>query len=113
MVRALDTSPELRPIAMDTLCALVLQLGKKKYSIFEPLIHKVMTKHKIQSARYEVIWSKVQGDKLGEDGDDDFDWYKPRPLRNRYKDTGLAQPDSTTIKRVSICDFLFLRIKFF
>lgn len=101
LVRALDTSPELRPVAMDTLCALVSQLGKKKYSIFEPLIHKVMTKHKIQSARYEVIWSKVQGDKIGEDGDDDLDLYKHRFSRNRNKDSGLSQTDSTTIKRVS------------
>lgn len=59
-----------------------------------------MTKHKIQSPRYEVIWSKVQGDKIGGDGDDELDLYRHRLPRNRNKDFGLAQSDSTTIKRV-------------
>lgn len=61
---------------------------------------QVMARHKIQSARYEVIWSKVQGDKIGEDGDDEMDLYRHRLPRNRNKDSGLAQSDSTTIKRV-------------
>lgn len=59
LVRSLETCPALRPVAMDTLCALVIQLGRK-YIDFIPLVHKVMVKHKIQSQCYELLISKLQ-----------------------------------------------------
>ena len=40
IVRILDSSPELQTTAMDTLCALVYQLGKR-YSTFIPTVNKV------------------------------------------------------------------------
>ena len=40
IIRTLDTCPELRSTAMDTLCSLVFQLGKQ-YSNFIPTVHKV------------------------------------------------------------------------
>ena len=58
LVRTLDTCPELRATAMDTLCALVVQLGRK-YHIFIPLVHKVILKHKINCQRYEVVTCKI------------------------------------------------------
>lgn len=58
LVRTLDSSPELRHTAMDTLCALVVQLGKK-YQIFIPLVQKVLVKHKINHQRYETLSCKI------------------------------------------------------
>ncbi|KMQ92782.1 serine threonine-protein kinase mtor [Lasius niger] len=53
--------PELRNTAMDTLCAVVMQLGKK-YQIFIVLVQKVMTKHKIVNSRYDVLVDKILTD---------------------------------------------------
>ena len=39
-MRTLDSCPDLRGTAMDTLCSLVFQLGKQ-YSTFIPTVHKV------------------------------------------------------------------------
>ena len=58
LVRCLDTTPELRTPAMDTLSALVIQLGKK-YTIFIPMVHKVLIKQKINNQRYEILSARV------------------------------------------------------
>jgi len=58
LVRTLDSCPELRSTAMETLCALVVQLGRK-YQIFIPLVQKVITKHKINCQRYEILTCKI------------------------------------------------------
>lgn len=65
-----------------------------------------MAKHKIQSARYELVWSNVQSDKIGEDGEFEIDIYKHRLPRNRNKDPGPTQSDSTTFKRVNSSFFI-------
>lgn len=58
LVRTLDSCPDLRPPAMETLCALVVQLGRK-YQIFIPLVQKVIAKHKINCQRYEIVTCKI------------------------------------------------------
>lgn len=58
LVRTLDSCPELRSTAMETLCALVVQLGRK-YQIFIPLVQKVIVKHKINCQRYEIVTCKI------------------------------------------------------
>ncbi|PSN34470.1 Serine/threonine-protein kinase mTOR [Blattella germanica] len=58
LVRTLDSCPELRSTAMETLCALVVQLGRK-YHIFIPLVHRVITKHKINCQRYEIVTCRI------------------------------------------------------
>ena len=40
LARLIDNCPELRPVAMDTLCCLVVQLGHK-YTVFIPMMTKV------------------------------------------------------------------------
>ena len=40
VIRTLDSCPDLRTTAMDTLCSLVFQLGKQ-YSTFIPTVNKV------------------------------------------------------------------------
>lgn len=44
LVRTLDSNPELRSTAMNTLASLVVQMGRK-FNIFVPLINKVRNKH--------------------------------------------------------------------
>ena len=60
-----------------------------------------MTKHKIQSPRYEMVWSNVQNDKISEDGEIDLKFYKSTLPRNRNKGSDPSQSDSTTFKRVN------------
>lgn len=59
LVRSLETCPQLRPTAMDTLCALIVQLGRK-YNDFIPLVQKVTVKHRIQHQNYELLLSRLQ-----------------------------------------------------
>ncbi|KAG6451388.1 serine/threonine-protein kinase mTOR [Manduca sexta] len=59
LVRSLDTCAPLRQTAMDTLCALIVQLGRK-YSDFIPLVQKVVVKHRIQHQNYELLLSRLQ-----------------------------------------------------
>lgn len=59
LVRSLDTCYTLRTTAMDTLCALIIQLGRK-YNDFIPLVQKVIVKHRIQHQNYELLLSKLQ-----------------------------------------------------
>ncbi|PZC78469.1 hypothetical protein B5X24_HaOG202134 [Helicoverpa armigera] len=59
LVRSLDTCAALRPTAMDTLCALIVQLGRK-FTDFIPLVQKVVVKHKIQHQNYELLLSRMQ-----------------------------------------------------
>uniref|UniRef100_A0A2A4JU58 Serine/threonine-protein kinase TOR n=1 Tax=Heliothis virescens TaxID=7102 RepID=A0A2A4JU58_HELVI len=59
LVRSLDTCAALRPTAMDTLCALIVQLGRK-FTDFIPLVQKVVVRHKIQHQNYELLLSRMQ-----------------------------------------------------
>ncbi|XP_072945210.1 serine/threonine-protein kinase mTOR [Epargyreus clarus] len=59
LVRSLDSCFALRRTAMDTLCALVVQLGRK-YMDFIPLVQKVIVKHRIQHPNYEFLITKLQ-----------------------------------------------------
>lgn len=59
LVRVLDTNPELRNTSMNTLCALIIQLGRK-YNEFIPGVERVILKHKIQNVNYQVLISKLQ-----------------------------------------------------
>jgi len=40
VVQVIDHTPELRQVAMDTLCCMVTQLGQR-YKIFIPIVRKV------------------------------------------------------------------------
>lgn len=84
IVRSLDTCPALRPTAMDTLCALVIQL-EKKYVDFIPLVHKVMIKHRIQSPNYDALVSKLQGTS-STTSLDEFSQSTPRRPRNNNQE---------------------------
>ncbi|KAL7268146.1 phosphatidylinositol kinase-related protein kinase tor1 [Rhizina undulata] len=60
-------SHELRMTALDTLCALVFQLGHD-YAHFIPMINKILQVHKIQHTNYELLVSKLlKGEPLPQD----------------------------------------------
>ena len=58
VVRTLDQCPELRTSAMDTLSALVVQLGRK-YHIFIPMVDKVLKRHNIKHQRYDILMCRI------------------------------------------------------
>lgn len=88
IVRSLETCPELRPTAMKTLCALVLQLGRK-YNHFIPLVQKVITKHKIAAQEYNVLVSKLQTNTTMA-VDEDFPVTRHYHNRNNNQEVNLA-----------------------
>lgn len=67
---------ELKMAAMDTLCALVFQLGSD-YAIFIPLINKILQKYRISHQNYDMLVSKLlKGEPLPQElGTDD----RPEP----------------------------------
>ena len=59
LIRVLDTSPELRPVAMNTLTAIASQMGSK-FCIFIPAVFKVLNKHRISDIKYECVINRIQ-----------------------------------------------------
>ncbi|KJK91638.1 Phosphatidylinositol 3-kinase [Metarhizium anisopliae BRIP 53284] len=68
LTRVLDSGdPALRVTALDTLCALIQQLGKD-YVHFMRTVNKVITQHQIQHQNYDLLVSKLQkGEVLPQD----------------------------------------------
>ncbi|KAL1494336.1 hypothetical protein ABEB36_009951 [Hypothenemus hampei] len=58
LVRTIDKNSDLRETAMDTLCSLVAQLGRK-FCIFVPMVQKVVSKHKIVNRRWDALVSNI------------------------------------------------------
>ncbi|XP_035228341.1 serine/threonine-protein kinase mTOR-like [Stegodyphus dumicola] len=93
LVRNLDTVPDLRPTAMDTLCSIVIQLGKK-YQIFIPMVHKVLTKHRISHQRYDVLISRIiKGTSLEENDDPLMFGKKKSPSKSHDADISSTSSD--------------------
>ncbi|XP_052755019.1 serine/threonine-protein kinase mTOR [Galleria mellonella] len=93
LVRSLDTCPSLRTTAMDTLCALIVQLGRK-YNDFIPLVQKVIIKHRIQHQNYEQILAKLQSSQTL--ALDEFLQSSRRKPRNNNQEARYVLCDSTT-----------------
>lgn len=100
LVRTLDTCPELRQPAMETLCSLVIQLGKK-YNIFVPLVSKVMNKHKISCQRYDMLVSKISVETtLADEADSTLSRHKSS--RNKNREINMNSNDTPVIKRLNV-----------
>ncbi|CAO3647953.1 unnamed protein product [Mucor fragilis] len=74
LARVLPVLPlEARNVAMDLLCALVFQLGTD-YTKFIPVINKVLTRHRIAHANYELLIGKLlKGENLPQELGKAFD----------------------------------------
>ncbi|XP_026495613.1 serine/threonine-protein kinase mTOR [Vanessa tameamea] len=92
LVRSLDTCYTLRTTAMDTLCALIIQLGRK-YNDFIPLVQKVIVKHRIQHQNYELLLSKLQSNSTL--AVDDFLQSTRRKPRNNNQEARIVACDSS------------------
>ncbi|MEQ2229177.1 hypothetical protein ILYODFUR_016271 [Ilyodon furcidens] len=91
IVRTLDSTPELRSTAMDTLSSLVFQLGKK-YQIFIPMVNKVMLKHRINHQRYDILICRiVKGYTLAEEEEDPL-IFQHRQIRGNQGDALVSGP---------------------
>ncbi|KAF5285925.1 hypothetical protein FQA39_LY04386 [Lamprigera yunnana] len=98
LVRTLDNCPELRMTAMETLCSLILQLGRK-FNIFVPLVNKIMQKHKIQHTRYETLVSKISIETtLAED----IDFSLSRQKTKKSRELSMSSSDTTVIQRLKV-----------
>lgn len=88
LVRSMDTCPSLRQTAMDTLCALIAQLGRK-FTDFIPLVQKIVTKHKIQHQNYEIMLSRLQSSQSLSLGIDEVLLNMRRRPRNNNQEVSL------------------------
>lgn len=93
LIRVLESSPELRESGMNTLCALVVQM-ERKYQIFIPMTQKVIRKHQINHARYNMLVTRIlKGCPLGED---DTDPLMSNRRHFRHRINNLIAPSSTS-----------------
>lgn len=97
LVRCLETTPELRLHAMQTMCSMVVQLGKK-YVVFIPLVHRVMTKHRIICVEYDKLLPKIQSSTVVS-LDDEF---RLRQAKFKNRDVALSCSDTNTIKKLHV-----------
>ncbi|KAI5755082.1 hypothetical protein M8J77_013919 [Diaphorina citri] len=96
LVRSLDNCPDCRNTAMETLCALVLQLGRK-YRIFVPLVSRVVAKHKIHYNRYDVLTTRILTESTAA-SEDEYLLSRHRLSRHKNRDPALPSSDTTTKK---------------
>ncbi|XP_075980092.1 serine/threonine-protein kinase mTor-like isoform X2 [Anticarsia gemmatalis] len=98
LARVLDNNPVLRHAAMNTLCALVIQLGRE-YIDYIPSVDRILIKHKIQCPHYIVLVTRLQAISTLASDDDYLDETRLR-LRNKKTDVGLG--DMQTIPRLTL-----------
>lgn len=99
LAKVLDNNPALRQTAMNTLCSLIVQLGRE-YIDYIPSVERLLMKHKIQCANYVVLVTRLQVISTLASDDDYLDENRLR-LRNQKK----AVSDNDKIRRS-----LFLRL---
>ncbi|KAK0063750.1 serine/threonine-protein kinase mTOR-like isoform X1 [Biomphalaria pfeifferi] len=104
LVRTLDTTPALHGVCMDTLCTLVIQLNHK-FTIFIPMVAKVMNRQKIQHQRFHVLMTRIlKGTTIADEEDDPILMKKERQdqLKKKGKDRSDNAPDTTAIKKLTV-----------
>lgn len=88
LAKVLENSPTLRQTAMNTLCALIVQLGRQ-YIDYIPSIDKILVKHKIQCPNYVVLVTRLQVVSTLASDDDYLDETRLR-LRNQKTDVSIT-----------------------
>lgn len=58
LVRTLDNTPELRPVAMSTLTVVAQQLNRR-YLMFIPLVTRTISKHRIQYTSHDQLVARL------------------------------------------------------
>ncbi|XP_050412148.1 serine/threonine-protein kinase mTOR [Patella vulgata] len=102
LARTIDSTPQLQNTAMNTMCALVVQLGHK-FMIFVPMMNKVLAKNKISHQKYTVLMTKLlRGTTIA---DEDLDIHSAKHRKNRSKNSKLPEStanDTASIKKMSV-----------
>ncbi|RZF43401.1 hypothetical protein LSTR_LSTR001662 [Laodelphax striatellus] len=97
LVRSLDTNPDVRGTAMETLCAMMVQLGRK-YRIFVPLVSRVIARHRILCPNYEMLINKILTESTVAPEED---LLLSRHKMNRIKNREIpVSSETTTIKKM-------------
>lgn len=92
---------DLRPAAMDTLCAVIKPLGKK-FNIFVPLVNRTLAKHKIHNANYDKLMLSISGKTTLAD-EADFPSTEPK-TKNKKGETNLQNETIITmVTRLKVC----------
>lgn len=95
LAKVLDNNPALRQTAMNTLCALIVQLGRE-YIDYIPSVERLLLKHKIQCPNYIVLVTRLQVISTLASDDDYLDETRSR-LRNQKKDVSIFRTYSLYI----------------
>ncbi|CAG9564543.1 unnamed protein product [Danaus chrysippus] len=92
LAKVLENSIALRQTAMNTLCAIIIQLGRD-YIDYIPSIDRILVKHKIQCPNYIVLVTRLQVISTLASDDDYLDETRLR-LRNQKKDVVSNDPQA-------------------
>ncbi|XP_041982232.1 serine/threonine-protein kinase mTOR-like [Aricia agestis] len=99
LAKVLENNPTLRQVAMNTLCALVVQLGRD-YIDYIPSIDRILVKHKIHCSNYIVLITRLQGISTLASDDDYMDETRLR-LRNLKTDV-VPTSDMQSIQKLAL-----------
>ncbi|XP_048736860.2 serine/threonine-protein kinase mTOR-like [Ostrea edulis] len=101
LVRTLDSVPELQSTAMDTLCAMVMQMGPK-FTIFIPMVQRVIQKHKIAHQRYFILMARIlKASTIAEEEDDPI-LLKHRKNRGKASESSDSLAETAVIKKLHV-----------
>ncbi|XP_072945161.1 serine/threonine-protein kinase mTor-like [Epargyreus clarus] len=99
LAKVLDNSPSLRQTAMNTLCALIVQLGRE-YIDYIPSVDRILVRHKIQCPNYIVLVSRLQVISTLASDDDYLDETRSR-LRNQKSDV-MSTNETQSIQKLTL-----------
>lgn len=97
LVRVIDNYPDLRQVAISTLCSLMIQLGKK-YLVFVPLVNRVFTKHRLSPLDYLKLLNKLQSSTticMDEE-------FRIKQMRFRGRESSVCASDPNTIRKLNV-----------
>ncbi|KAL0821941.1 hypothetical protein ABMA28_005332 [Loxostege sticticalis] len=100
LAKVLENNPVLRPTAMNTLCALIVQLGRE-YIDYIPSVERLMLKHKIVCSNYIVLVTRLQVISTLASDDDYLDETRSR-LRNQKSDVLSNTADLQSIQKLTV-----------
>ncbi|XP_045537112.1 serine/threonine-protein kinase Tor [Papilio machaon] len=97
--KVLDNNPALRQTAMNTLCALIVQMGRE-YIDYIPSIDRILQKHKIHYPNYIVLVTRLQINSTLASDDDYLDETRSR-LRNQKSDV-MRNTSETQVQKLTL-----------
>ncbi|CAH0400987.1 unnamed protein product [Chilo suppressalis] len=100
LAKVLENNPTLRATAMNTLCALIIQLGRE-YIDYIPSVERLLLKHKIQCPNYIVLVTRLQVISTLASDDDYLDETRSQ-LRNQKSDMLTNAGEMQSIQKLTV-----------